>query len=78
MIGLRGIPPPNASLHRPDPTYLRQLLATAKLSQRAAARLLGLNERTMRYYCTGKHEIPYVVQYALEIAALSSAAPHSA
>lgn len=68
------MPRPNASLHNPGPSYLKLLLARARLSQRGAAKLLGINERTMRYYCSGHpdHEIPYVVQYALEMAALDS------
>ncbi len=71
---------PDASLHVTDPAYLRELLKQAGLSQRRAAFKLGLNERTMRYYCAGKpgHEIPYVVQYAMEMAALHAQARRAA
>ncbi len=69
---------PDASLHVTDPAYLRELLKQAGLSQRRAALKLGLNERTMRYYCAGRHEIPYVVQYAMEMAALHAQARRSA
>lgn len=60
---------PDAGLHRSDPNYLRELLAAANLSQRAAARLIGIDERSMRNYASGKREIPYVLQYCLEVLA---------
>lgn len=64
---------PDAKWHRPDPTYLRQLLERAGLSQRAAARALGLTDRTMRYYASGEQAMPYTVQYCLEV--LAAAGP---
>lgn len=67
---------PDATLHDPRPEYLRALLAQAGLSQREAARRLGLSPRALRYYCAGERTMPdgtrqpylapYVVQYALE------------
>jgi len=59
---------PNADDYNPDPQYLRDLLAQAKLSQRGAARLLGVSERQMRYYLQPgtQHEAPYPVQFCLE------------
>lgn len=60
---------PNATKHNPDPAYLRGLLERAGLSQREAARRIGISERVMRYYLadppTGK-PAPYPVQYAIE------------
>lgn len=44
-------------------TQLRKLLERAGLSQRAAARELDFNERTMRRYCAGE-PIPRVVELA--------------
>ena len=44
---------------------LRELLATVGLSQRGAARELGIDERTMRRYCAGKLPIPIPIQLAL-------------
>lgn len=64
---------PDAVWHKPDPTYLRELLERAGLSQRGAARQLGLAERTMRYYLAGEQEAPYPVQYCLEV--LAAAGP---
>lgn len=61
---------PDATRHNPDPAYLRGLLSAAGISQRAAARRIGVSERVMRYYLSPKsadyRPAPYVVQYALE------------
>lgn len=62
---------PDASRHDPRPEYLRALIADAGLSQRAAAHLLGIDQRTMRYYLAAEDSVrrasaPYCVQYALE------------
>ena len=58
---------PDPSKHRPyDTDYLRSLVEGAGLSQRAAARAVGINERTMRYYLSGDNPCPYSVQFALE------------
>ena len=62
---------PNASLHNPDPRYLRGLLDRAGLSQRKAAELLGITDRAMRYYLSDEasesfRPAPYPVQFALE------------
>ena len=62
---------PNASKHDPRPDSLRSLLDAANLTQREAARRLGISERTMRYYLADPSSqnyrpAPYVVQYALE------------
>lgn len=47
------------------PTQLKKLLEKGGLSQRYAAKLLGINERTMRYYVSGDLEVPKVVELAL-------------
>ena len=44
---------------------LRRLLKAADLSQRAAAKLLAIDERTMRRYVGGDSKIPRAVEYAL-------------
>lgn len=61
---------PDATRHNPDPAYLRGLLLAAGVSQREAARRIGVSERMMRYYLADEsadhRPAPYVVQYALE------------
>lgn len=44
---------------------LKRVLAKAALSQRGAAKLLEINERTMRRYVSGEQPTPRVVEYAL-------------
>lgn len=61
---------PDASRHNSDPAYLRGLLLAAGVSQREAARRIGVSERMMRYYlapdAADYRPCPYVVQFALE------------
>jgi len=67
---------PDASLHNPDPAYLRELIARAGLTQHGAAEQIGIKSRAMRYYLTDPASgnrflvAPYPVQYALEGLAL--------
>lgn len=58
---------PNA-LHAKPATanYLRSLVERAGVSQREAARRLGVNERTMRFWLAGEWQCPYTAQFALE------------
>lgn len=68
---------PDANKHDPRPEYLRALLDQAGLSQREAARRIGVSERMMRYYLAPEsadyRPAPYAVQYALEsLAAITS------
>ena len=60
---------PDATLYNPDSEYLRSLINRAGLTQRGAARLSGVPERTMRDYLNsnkGGSVAPYTVQFALE------------
>lgn len=62
---------PDATLYNPDPAYLRGLIERAGLSQREAARRVGVSERIMRQYLADRAartalDAPYPVQYALE------------
>lgn len=62
---------PEASLRNPSPRYLRGLIEAAGLTQREAARRVGVSERMMRYYLSDVdaqtfRAAPYPVQYALE------------
>ena len=47
---------PDANRHNPDHAYLRGLLLVAAVSQREAARRIGVSERTMRYYLAGARD----------------------
>lgn len=65
------MPAPDQSHHNPDPAYLRGLIARAGLSQREAARRIGVSERVMRQYLADREAssaltAPYPVQFALE------------
>lgn len=71
----RYAPPiPDSALHRPsDIAYFRELITAAGLSQRAAARALGIDERTLRYKLTSDNgsgrkinPLTYPEQFALE------------
>jgi DNA-binding transcriptional regulator YiaG len=44
---------------------LQRLLDRAELSQRAAAKALEMNERSMRRYCSGEQPVPKTVELAL-------------
>jgi hypothetical protein len=74
---------PDATRHDPRPDYLRALLERAGLSQRAAARQIGIDERSMRYYLADPAgpsrytPAPYPVQYALEALARQAASAGS-
>ena len=61
---------PDATRHDPRPEYIRALIEQAGLSQREAARRIGVSERMMRYYVStdpaSYRSAPYSVQYALE------------
>lgn len=63
---------PDPTTYNPDPAYLRRLLDKAGVSQRQAARLIGVDERTMRSYLSDAASVarssraPYSVQFALE------------
>jgi predicted DNA-binding protein (UPF0251 family) len=61
---------PNAALyHDPSAAYLRSLIERTGLSQNAAARQLGISDRSMRYYLSEtdrSNPAPYIVQVALE------------
>ena len=70
---------PDATKHNPSPEYLRALLDRAGISQREAARRIGVSERVMRYYLAPEsadyRPAPYVVQFALESLPRSKSAP---
>lgn len=55
------------SYSQPSPAdRVRELLLKTGLSQREAARELEVDDRTLRYWCAGKHEPPRMAILALE------------
>src|SRR5689334_11205949 len=57
--------PDSSPLDSTEANRLRALLTRAGLSQRAAARLLNVEERTMRQWCAGQGKPPASVFRAL-------------
>jgi hypothetical protein len=52
-----------------DATIVRHHLTEADLTQRAAARTLRIDERTMRRYCSGHLSVPpYVILALMQVA----------
>ena len=45
---------------------IRYQLMLCGLTQRGAARRLGLNERTMRKYCSGQFPVPLYIDWAMK------------
>lgn len=67
-------PIPDSSLHYPDVHYMRALVEACGLSQRKAADVLGISERSMRHYLDPNHDsrAPYAIQFALECLAVEN------
>lgn len=62
---------PDATLHNPDPTYLRELLKKADISRSEAARRIGMSRTGFNHYLRDTSEplyrkADYRVQFALE------------
>lgn len=63
---------PDITKYNPDFTYLRQLIDKIGISQREAARRIGVSERSMRSYLADPSKAktadkcPYPVQFTLE------------
>lgn len=67
---------PDAANHNPDPRYLRGLIEQAGISQRKAARLIGMSWTGFGNYLRDESEplyrvADYRVQFALECLATS-------
>ena len=66
-------PVPDSGLYHPDVHYIRGLVEVTGISQRKAAEVMGINERTLRHYLDPKHSntAPYAIQFALECMAIN-------
>lgn len=51
---------------------LQKLLDSAGLSQRGAAKLIGISERQMRRYIAGDAKVPKFIEYAVRWVALQA------
>jgi transcriptional regulator with XRE-family HTH domain len=58
--------PDARSFYNSSPDYLHSLIERAGISQREAARRLGISDRSLRYYLAGQMPVLYTVQFALE------------
>ena len=59
---------PDVTQYNGDPMYLRELLENADISQRQAAKHLGIGFSRLKEYLNlnGSGKYPYCVQYAIE------------
>lgn len=66
-----------ATGYRPDPEYLRDLLAQAGISQREAARKIGVSDVTLRRWLMTppRAVLPYSAQVCLELLARAEKSP---
>ena len=65
---------PNIEKYNPDATYIRKLITQTGMTQAQVAKELGISERSLRLYIArpsagNKYDIPYCVQYTLEMLA---------
>lgn len=75
-VRLESLPAvPDASLHNPDPDYLRGLIAITGLSQREVAEKIGITFRSLKYYLMTPGDekeyrvATYPVQFSIEMLA---------
>lgn len=59
---------PDIKNHNPDPVYISSLIDKSGFNKSQAAKLIGIDPRTMRRYCqsNGGLVCPYTVQFCLE------------
>ena len=62
---------PDASQYDPSPQYMAELIESTGLTQKAVGKVLGVNERAIRYWLTGERKFPYSAQFALEALVLA-------
>ena len=62
---------PDASTYDPRPEYLAELVASTGLSQPALGLLIGVTDKTLRNWLSGRNPFPYTAQFAIECLVLS-------
>lgn len=62
---------PNAKKYDPRPEYLAELIGSTGMTQPQLSLILGVNEKTLRNWLSGRNPFPYTAQFALECLVLS-------
>ncbi len=62
---------PDAKDYNPDPDYIKSLIGSTKLAQKPLAKVLGINDRTLRRWISGEVAVSYADQFMLEAPVLS-------
>ena len=57
---------PDASTHEQSAEYCRDLVNSTGMTRVPLCKLLGIDERSLRRYCSGEHKFPYSIQFMLE------------
>ena len=62
---------PDASTYDQRPEYLAELIRSTGLTQAALAKIIGVDERTIRRWLSGQRQFDYTIQFAIECLVLS-------
>ena len=62
---------PDASTYDQRPEYLAEMIRSTGLTQAALAKIIGVDERTIRRWLSGQRQFDYTVQFAIECLVLS-------
>ena len=62
---------PDASQYDPRPEYLAELIGSTGKTQTELAEILGVTDKTLRNWLSGRNLFPYTAQFALECLVLS-------
>jgi len=62
---------PDASQYDPRPEYLAELIGSTGKTQTELAEILGVTDKTLRNWLSGRNPFPYTAQFALECLVLS-------
>ena len=69
----RDVRGPNAGKHRPDPAYVRELIASTGMTYAQLAERMGCAVRSIERWASPAGRIPYPEQHLLERIALANA-----
>lgn len=57
---------PDASTHNTDPKYQRDLILSANMTQDQLAAAVGVTDKTIRNWISGRQKWPYAAQFCVE------------